>query len=208
MTFDEFCVKFINILKEYGDPEITKWNIDYGDCDFVDCMTNVDFTFNVDKYHTCEFRILYEDEFKLRHVLTLNFKADIVFMVFMVSILFALLKMGCIQTFIGCLLYWAMCYVKIPIMYLIETGGCEQPDVLKVLLNTDFVKPIFDTGYFRHDPEGTFKDVAVFKDGSTIFDIDINQLKIIISKYVKNVESKAIILDYIKQHQEEEEIGL
>lgn len=206
MTFHDFCIEFINTLNEFDDPKIIKWNTYDGSCEFIDHMPAIDFSFHVDTHNRCEYRMWYTDEFRHKHSLTFEFKKGIAFQE---SILFTFLKLGCIQSFVSCLLFWAMCYCKIPIMYLIEMA-VEQPDVLKVLLNTDFVKPVFDTNYFRYDPEDTFEDVVEFKDGTTIFDIDITQLKIIISRYVKNVESKAVILDYIRKHQgeKEEEIGL
>lgn len=206
MTFHDFCIEFINTLNEYDDPEIIKWNIYDGSCEFIDYMPTIDFSFHVDTHNRSEYRMWYTDEFGHKHSLTFEFKKGISFQE---SILFTFLKLGCIQAFTSCLLFWAMCYCKIPIMYLIEEA-VEQPNVLKVLLNTDFVKLIFDTYYFRRDPEGTFKDVAGFKDGSTIFDINIEQLKMIMAKCTEDVESKAIILDYMRQHQDEEkeEIGL
>ena len=208
MTFYEFSVKFINIFKEYDNLKIIKWDIDSENCEFIDYMSDIDFSYRTNLCEdTFEYIIWYTDEFRLRHYL--KFECRTGRMTFQEAVLFAFLKLGYIHAFTGCLLHLAMCYCKIPIIYLIEMFY-KNPDVLKILLNTDFVKLIFDTHYFRHNPEGTFKDVAEFKDGSTIFDIDIEQLKMIMAAHTEAIESKVIILDYMRQHQDEEkeEIGL
>jgi hypothetical protein len=125
------------------------------------------------------------------------------------GIFLSFIKIGCINTFISAQLSWAMCHFKISIMNLIsEAIEKNMPDVIRVLLNTDFVKTIIDSGYFYVDNKLTLNAISRYMDGSTMFDIDVEELGMFIDD-TDNVECKAVILEYINEHKpDEEEIGL
>lgn len=214
MTFCEFVVKLTEILKNtLGDRLLdVQSDVHMGDCEFIDSITSVDFalTHTADN-NSIEYNICYTDEFLVRHLVRLTFKEHYMYgtSLLLFGIFLSFIKIGCINTFISAQLSWAMCHFKISIMNLIsEAIEKNMPDVIRVLLSTDFVKTIIDSGYFKVDNKLTLNAISSYMDGSTMFDIDVEELEMFIDD-TDNVECKAVILEYINEHKpDEEEIGL
>lgn len=212
MTFCEFVVKLTEILKNvFGDKLLyIQSDKHMDDCEFIDSITNVDFALthnNVNGSNT--YSIFYTDEFHVRHSVRLTFNGCSIHGNFICEIFLAFIKMGCINTFISAQLSWAMCHYRISIMCLIQEAlERNMSDAVRALLNTDFVNTIIDSGYFKVDNELTLNAISSYVDGSTMFDIDAEELVMFIDD-TDNVECKAAILEYISEHKlDEEEICL
>ena len=211
MTFCEFVVKLTEILKNTLGDKLLDVQSDIRDCEFIDSITSVDFALTYIANDSFAYNIYYTDEFRVRHLVRLTFKRHYIYgtELLLIEIFLSFIKIGCINTFISAQLSFAMCHYKISIMNLIrEAIEKNMPDVIRVLLNTDFVNTIIDSGYFKVDNKLTLHTISSYKDGSTMFDIDVEELEMFIDD-TDNVECKAVILEYINEHKpDEEEIGL
>lgn len=211
MTFCEFVVKLTEILKNTLGDRLLDVQSDIRDCRFIDSITNVDFVLTYIANDSFAYNICYTDEFRVRHLVRLTFKRHYIYgtELLLIEIFLSFIKIGCINTFISAQLSFAMCHYKISIMNLIrEAIEKNMPDVIRVLLNTDFVNTIIDSGYFKVDNKLTLHTISSYKDGSTMFDIDMEELGLFIDD-IDDVECKAVILEYINEHKpDEEEIGL
>ena len=208
MTFCEFVVKLTEILKNVFEDKLlhVQSDIHMDGCEFIDSITNVDFalTHSTDT-GSSTYNIFYTDEFRVRHSVRLTFNERSIFGNFICEIFLAFIKMGCINTFISAQLSWAMCYYKISIMYLInEALERNMSDVVRALLNTDYVNTILGSGYFKVDNKLALNAISRYMDGSTMFDIDVEELWWFISD-TDNAECKAVILEYINEHKPNEE---
>lgn len=212
MTFYEFVVKLTGILKDvFGNKLLdVQSDTNMSDCEFIDSITNIDFAIYMDDNSSIIYNIFYTDEFRVRHSLKLTFKVHSIYVAnFIDEIFLTFIRIGCVNTFISIQLSWAMCHYKISIMNLIvEAIEKNMPDVIRVLLNTDFVNTILDSGYFKVDSKLTLQAISSYTDGSNMFDIDMEELMLSIDE-TDNTECKAIILEYINKHKPNvEEIGL